>query len=73
MGVKLARLLAREARRRRKSKSETAREILSASLLGAGTPDPPEARRQSLLVSHRRSEKQTLDFLESAADVRGWR
>jgi hypothetical protein len=73
LGVDLARSLAREARRRRKTKSEVAREILSASLLGAGTPDPVEARRQSLLVSRRRSEKQTLDFLESAADVRGWR
>jgi len=74
IGAELARSLAREARRRRKTKSELAREILTANLVGEGAPDPAaEARRQSLLVSHRRSEKETLAFLESAADVRGWK
>ena len=71
---KLARSLEREARRRRKTKSELAREILSAGLAGASAVDPAaEARRQSLLVSRRRSEKDALEFLEAAADTRGWK
>jgi antidote-toxin recognition MazE-like antitoxin len=74
IGAELARSLAREARRRRKTKSEVAREILAASLVDAGAGDPAaEARRQSLLVSRRRSEKEMLGFLEAAADVRGWK
>jgi hypothetical protein len=32
-----------------------------------------EARRQSLTVSGRESEKDALRFIEGAADVRGWR
>jgi len=31
-----------------------------------------EARRQSLLVSGRASERDALDFIEHAADTRGW-
>lgn len=31
-----------------------------------------EARRQSLRVGGRRSETEALDFLEQAADTRGW-
>jgi hypothetical protein len=31
-----------------------------------------EARRQSLLGSSRRSEGETLDFIEQAADTHGW-
>lgn len=71
----LTRSLAREARRRRKTKSEVAREILAAGLGAAGgnLDDPAEeARRQSLLVSRRRSESKTLRFIEHAADTRGW-
>lgn len=70
----LRRSLAREARRHRKSKSELVREILAAGLGGdSGVPDvEEEARRQSILVSRRRSERDALDFLESAADTRGW-
>lgn len=69
----LTRSLAREARRRRKTKSEVAREILAAGL-GAEGGDliVQEARRQSLLVSRRRSERETLDFIEQTADTRGW-
>jgi hypothetical protein len=33
---------------------------------------PREARRQSLLVSRRRSEKGALEFLAEVADTRGW-
>jgi hypothetical protein len=74
IGVELDRSLAHEARRSRKTKSEVAREILTASLAGKRAPDlATEARRQSLLVSRRRSERETLDFLEQAADTRGWR
>jgi predicted transcriptional regulator len=70
----LTRSLASEARRRRKTKSEVAREILAAGL-GAeeGNLLAQEARRQSLLVSRRRSERETLDFIEQTADTRGWR
>jgi predicted transcriptional regulator len=71
----LTRSLAREARRRRKTKSEVAREILAAGLGGDGGEPAlaQEARRQSLLVSRRRSEREALDFIEQTADVRGWK
>lgn len=69
----LTRSLAREARRRRKTKSEVAREILAAGLGAAGGDlIAHEARRQSLLVSRRRSERETLEFIEQTADTRGW-
>ena len=70
----LTRSLAREARRRRKTKSEVAREILAAGL-GAegGNLIAQEARRQSLLVSRRRSERETLESIEQTADTRGWK
>jgi len=32
-----------------------------------------EARRQSLLVSKRRSEREALAFLDAVADRRGWK
>lgn len=70
----LTRSLAREARRRRKTKSEVAREILTAGLVGEGGADlAEEARRQSLLVSRRRSEREALKFVEQVADTRGWK
>jgi predicted transcriptional regulator len=70
----LTRSLEREARRRRKTKSELAREILAAGL-GAevGNPIAQEARRQSLLVSRRHSERETLDFIAQTADTQGWK
>jgi hypothetical protein len=70
-----ARTLAREARRQRKSKSEVARSMLEAGLHGDALKAgfEREARRQSLLVSRRRSEQETLGFIESAADTWGWR
>jgi len=70
----LTRSLTREARRQHKTKSEVAREILAAGLgaEGGNLDHLQEARRQSLLVSHRRSEKETLEFIEQAADTRGW-
>ena len=71
----LTRSLAREARRRRKSRSEVVREILAAALGGEGgnLDLVEEARRQSLLVSRGRSERETLEFIEQAADPRGWK
>jgi hypothetical protein len=72
---RMARHLAREARRRRTSRSELARSILEAGLRNESGEDrlAAEARRQSLLVSHLRSEKKTLDFIQAAADMWDWR
>ncbi|HYN22228.1 MAG TPA: antitoxin MazE-like protein [Thermoanaerobaculia bacterium] len=72
--AELTRSLAREARRRRKTKSEVAREILAAGLGGEAILDlAQEAQRQSLLVSRRRSEREALEFVEQAADTRDWK
>jgi hypothetical protein len=73
IGTDLGRSLEREARRRRTTKSELVREILVAGLGGAGGANDlaEEARRQSILVSDRQSERDALDFLERAADTRG--
>jgi hypothetical protein len=75
VGPELSRSLAGEARRRRTTKSELVRELLAAGLEGErGVPDlAEEARRQSLLVSERESEREALEFLKHAADTRGWR
>jgi len=74
IGSDLTRSLAREARRRRKTKSELVRELLAAGLGGErGIVDlAQEARRQSVLVSRRESEREALDFVAHAADTRGW-
>ena len=69
----LDRRLAREARRRRRTRSEVAREILEAQLLTHASDPAAEARRQSLLVSERDSEREALAFVEKAGDLRGWR
>lgn len=71
----LDRRIGKEALRRRRTKSAVLREALE-SAFGQGPPpeDPArEARRQSLLVSGRASEREALDFIEHAADGRGWR
>jgi hypothetical protein len=51
------------------------REVLQNAFGGGRPPDDParEARRQSLLVSGRASERDALAFVEHAADHRGWR
>lgn len=71
----LERSLENEARRRHTSKSELVRELLVHGLGGEeALPDlAREARVQSLRVSGRRSEEEALDFLEHAADTRGWK
>lgn len=70
----LTRSLDREAERRRTSRSEVVREILTEGLTGrrSGFDLEQEARRQSLLVGERDSEREALDFIEAAADTRGW-
>ena len=69
----LDRCLASEARRRHTTRSNVARSILEAGLGTSGVDVTAEARRQSLLVSRRRSERDALRFVRSAADVTGWR
>jgi Protein of unknown function (DUF3018)/Ribbon-helix-helix protein, copG family len=71
----LDRRIAREARRRRRTKSAVLREVLESAFVGNSPAEDPatEARRQSLLVSGRASEKDALRFIEGVADVRGWR
>jgi antidote-toxin recognition MazE-like antitoxin len=69
----LDRRLAREARRLHKTRSQVARAILEAGLSPGGPDAAAEARRQSLLVSRRRSDQETLRFIVDAADLRGWR
>jgi len=68
------RYLTREARRRRQTRSEIARSILQERVEGSSEADfLTEARRQSLLVSRRRSERDILAFLGAVADRRGWK
>lgn len=68
----LSRRLEREARRRRLSRNQMAREILEDALHDKPFDLNEDARRQSLLVSRRRSERETLRFILDAADAAGW-
>ena len=74
IGVELKRSLGREERRRRTTRSELVRELISAGLAGdeMASSLAQEARRQSTLVSGRESEGEALEFLENVADPRGW-
>jgi hypothetical protein len=71
----LDRRIERVARRKRQTKSAVLREALQNAFGGeAPAADPArEARRQSLLVSGRGSEREVLDFIEHANDDQGWR
>jgi predicted transcriptional regulator len=70
----LDRRLAREARRRRRTRSDLAREILQVALEGRPAEDPAlEARRQSRLASGRPSDQEATEFIAAAADLKGWR
>jgi hypothetical protein len=73
--AELDRRIQREARRRRRAKSAVVRDVLQAAFGGGPAPADPalEARRQSLLVSGRASERETLEFIEAAADAEGWK
>ena len=69
----LSRRLARAARTSRRTRSETARAILETALAGTAVEDPvADARRQSRLASDRPSEHDVLEFITTAADLRGW-
>lgn len=70
----LDRRIEREARRRRRTKSDVVREALRSAFTHGVEPEDParEARRQSLLVSGRVSEREALEFIEHAADDKGW-
>ena len=67
----LDRRLAREARRRRQTRSEVARSILEAELGAGGADFATEARRQSLLVRRRASEREALAFILDVAHAPG--
>ena len=68
----MSRRLASEARRQRRTRGEVARAILAAGL-GHESPDPmAEARRQSLLVRRRASEREAIRFIADFADLKGW-
>ena len=71
----IVRALRRMARQRQQTRSELIRAILEEALqVEARKGDPVrEARRQSLLVSRRPSERETLDFIEHVADTQDWR
>ena len=72
--ARVHRYLTREARRRRQTRSDIARSILQERVDGSSEPDfLVEARRQSLLVSTRRSERDAIAFLNAVADRRGWK
>lgn len=70
----LDRLIERAARRVKRTKSAVMREALQSAFSSDSPPEDParEARRQSLLVSGRESERDALDFVEHAADEEGW-
>ena len=70
----ISRKLAREARRRRESRSAVARSILVQGLSDDSKVDPDiEARRQSLLVREHESEYEVLQFVSEVADLKGWK
>jgi hypothetical protein len=66
----LDRRIERAARRQRRTKSAVLREVLQGAFAGESPSDDParEARRQSLLVSGRTSERETLEFLELSTE-----
>ena len=68
----LERRLTREARRRRRSKSAVASDLLEAALSQGGPDLASEARRQSQLVSRRASERDVMRFIGNAFDMSGW-
>jgi hypothetical protein len=58
----------------RRTRSEAARAILTAALSAHDPEDPAvEAGRQPLLASRQASDAYAVEFIASAADLRGWR
>lgn len=74
IGKDLERSHHRESRRPRTGESDLVHE--AAGLRPDGVHEASElaqeARRQSLRVGGQRSDTEALDFLEQAADTRGW-
>ena len=65
--------LSREARRRKRTRSELARTLLAAALEGAPINDPhEEARRQSRLAGAQAEEGEVLRLIADIADLKGW-
>jgi hypothetical protein len=72
--AKVHRYLTREARRRRHTRGDIALSILKERVEGAQDADlRQEAQGHSLLVSKRRSERDTLALLEVVGDRRRWK
>ncbi len=71
----LDRRIEQQARRKRRSKSAILRDALAIAFSEGPPPADParEARRQSLLVSGRKSEREAIAFIEGVKDERGWR
>ena len=67
------RRLTRAARASRRTRSETARAILETALAGTAVVDPvAEAHRQSRLASQQPDDQDVLEFITTAADLKGW-
>lgn len=71
----LERRITRQARRARTTRSAVLRDALAQAFGDGPAGDDParEARRQSLLVSRRPSERDANAFIEHAGDAKGWR
>ena len=68
----VSRRLTQEARRQRRPRSAVARAILAEGLGGDHEDPLAEARRQSLLVRRRSSEREAIQFITDVADLKGW-
>jgi predicted transcriptional regulator len=68
----VSRRLTQEARRQRRPRSAVARAILAEGLGGDAEDPLVEARRQSLLVRRRASEREAIQFITDVADLKGW-
>jgi len=68
----VSRRLTSAARRQRRSRSAVARAILTEGLGGESEDPLAEARRQSLLVRRRASEREAIRFITDFADLKGW-
>jgi predicted transcriptional regulator len=63
----VSRRLTQEARRQRRPRSAVARAILTEGLSGESEDPLAEARRQSLLVRRRSSEREAIQFITRQA------
>jgi len=71
----LDRRISREARRARKTKSALLRDALIQAFADGPPPDDPRARGPPPVPPRQPpgSEREAIDFVEHAADTRGWR